>query len=116
MPADEFDVAEQLAQSLESVVLGLDRYEDLARRNERVDGQQTETGRTVDEDVVEALVFRLSLQEGRDRVPQSILTRNHRDQLDLGSGEVDRGGSAEEAVDVGARLDHVRHEIGRAHV
>src|SRR5207248_3608751 len=47
------DVAQQLPQTLEGVVLALDRNDDLACRSQAVDGQQSKRGWTVDEDVVE---------------------------------------------------------------
>ena len=59
VPLDELDVVEQLAEPLERVVLALDRDEHLARRHERVDRQQAERRRAVDEDVVECSYSRL---------------------------------------------------------
>ena len=66
---DEVDVAQQLAEPLERVVLALDRNQHLVRRVETVDGQQTERRRTVDEDVVVVVehgVDRLAAGGSRD--------------------------------------------------
>ncbi|SKW23983.1 Uncharacterised protein [Mycobacteroides abscessus subsp. massiliense] len=46
---DEFDVAQQLTDALQRVVLTLDRDQHLVRRHECVDRQQAERGRAVDE-------------------------------------------------------------------
>ena len=50
------DRGEQLAEALEGVVLRLDRDEHLGTRDERVQGEQAERRRAVDEDVVEAVL------------------------------------------------------------
>ena len=50
--ADEVDVAQQLAEAFEGVVLALDRNEHLVGRAQAVDGEQAERWGTVDEDVV----------------------------------------------------------------
>ena len=49
----QVDVAEQLAETLEGVVLALDRNDHLAGGGQTVDGQQTERRRAVDQDEVE---------------------------------------------------------------
>ena len=50
----EVDAPQQLAESLEGVVLALDRDEHLGGRGQAVHGDQTERRRAVDEDEVEA--------------------------------------------------------------
>ena len=50
---DQVDVVDQLVQALQRVVLALDRDQHLLRGDQRVDRQQAERGRAVDEDVVE---------------------------------------------------------------
>lgn len=45
VPPDQIDIAEQLAQSLQRVVLALDRDEDLLAGDQGVDRQQAERGR-----------------------------------------------------------------------
>ncbi len=52
---DHLDGLDQLAEALERVVLGLDRDQHLDARDQRVQGEQAERRRAVDEDVVEAV-------------------------------------------------------------
>src|SRR5262249_1492629 len=52
MGLDQLDVAQQLTQTLQRVVLALDGDQYLVRRDERVDRQQTQRWRAVDEDIV----------------------------------------------------------------
>ena len=84
---DEPDVAEQLAQPLQRVVLALDRHEELLGGGERVHGQQAERGRAVQEHEVEGVLL-----ERLDGLLQPQLARELAHELDLGAGEVDRGG------------------------
>lgn len=70
-----------------------------APHDQRVDGQQTERRRAVDEDVVQRLLVR------QDRPLKSALTGHQRHQLDLRTGEIDRGGGTEETLDIRDRLD-----------
>jgi hypothetical protein len=51
--AHEVDVRQQLPEPLQRVVLALDRDQHLVRGDQRVDGEQTERGRAVDEHVVD---------------------------------------------------------------
>ncbi len=99
---DQVDVAQQLSQALQRVVLALDRDQDLLARDERVDRQQAQGRRAVDEDVVQRLLVR------RDRPLEPALTCDQRDQFDLRTGEVDGRGRTEQAFDIGDRLDHFR--------
>ena len=93
-------------QALERVVLALDRDEHLARGDEGVDRQQPERRRAVDEDVVVRLVHARQIRV--ERGAQSLFARDERHQLDLGTGEVDGGGHAVEALVLGRRLHDVR--------
>ena len=107
VPLDQLDVVEQLAEALERVVLALDRDEHLARGDERVDREQPERRRAVDEDVVEVL---LELAEvGVERGAQPLLARDERDELDLRAGEVDRRRHAPQPGELRAALDDVAH-------
>ena len=69
---DQFDVAEQLRETLECVVLALDRDEHLARGDERVDRQQPERRRAVDEDVVVRVIHRGEVRI--ERSAEALLT------------------------------------------
>ncbi len=99
---DHLDVLEQLAQPLERVVLALDGDEHLVSRDERVDGEQPEARRAVDEDVVEALVRGRVSQLRVDRTVQTGFASDQGDELDLRAGEVDRRRRTPQAGDVGA--------------
>ena len=55
----QVDVAQELAQALEGVVLALDGDEHLVGRGQAVDRDQAERRRAVDEDVVEVVDDRL---------------------------------------------------------
>ena len=83
--ADEIDGREQLGQSLQGVVLALDRDEHGIGGGQRVDGQQAERRRAIDEDVVVV---------GRGPRGRALASRRSRcstrRQLDLGAGERDR--------------------------
>ena len=107
---DQLDRLQQLAQALQRVVLALDRDEHLASHDERVDRQQPQARRAVDEHVVDALVpvRHPPLQVGVERVPQPGLSRDHRDQLDLSARQVDRRREAPEVRHVRALL----HRLG----
>ena len=63
--ADLVERAQQLAQALERVVLALDRDQHLAACRQRVDRQQPERRRAVDEDVVVAPIRRRPRRRGR---------------------------------------------------
>ena len=82
---DQLDVVEQLAQPFQRVVLALDRDEHLVAGDERVDREQAERRRAVDEDVVDLPAVR------GDGPAQPVLAGDDRDELDLGAGEVDGG-------------------------
>ena len=87
---DQVDVAQELTESFERVVLALDRHQDLGGRRQGVDRQQPERGRAVDEDVVVVVEH---LVDG-SLEPQLAAERRH--QLDLGAGQVEAGRGHEE--------------------
>ena len=91
---DEVDVAQQLAEPFERVVLALDRDQHLVRRAESVHGQQAERRGTVDEDVV------VVVHDGLDRSTEASLTAERRDELDLRAREVEAGRCDEQALHV----------------
>src|SRR5882672_11622687 len=74
---------EQMGQSLERVELALQRDEHSIRRDERVDRQQTQRRRAIDDDVV------IGGRDCFERVPKSMLASLYSDELDLGSHQVD---------------------------
>ena len=55
VPLHQINVAQQLTDTFEGVVLALDRYEHLPRCAQRVDRQQAERWRAVDEDKIVGL-------------------------------------------------------------
>ena len=88
---DHLDVVHQLRHALQGVVLALDGDQHLGRGNERVDRQQAQRRRAVDEHVVE-----VGALEFGQRVAQPVLAGHHADEFDLGAGQVDGGGHAEQ--------------------
>ena len=97
----QLDGVEQLCQPLQGVVLTLDRNEYLASRDQRVQREQAERRRAVDEHVVRwpgisgrAPVDRGRGQEAVDGPAQPVLACHLRGQLDVGAGEVERGRDA----------------------
>jgi hypothetical protein len=84
MVPDEIHGGEQLRETFEGVVLALDRDEDRVGRGERVDREQAEGRRAVDEDPVPGVGFDL------DRSGQPAFPALHVRQLHLGTGELDR--------------------------
>ena len=87
------DVAQQLPETLERVVLALDRDDHVVRGGQAVDGQQPERRRAVDqrEVVVEP-------RDLRQRPAQLQLPGERGDELDLGAGEIDGGRDDEEVA------------------
>ena len=83
----------------------LDRDQHLGAGHQRVQGQQAERRRAVDEDVVEAVLA--GLRRGADpgvggeRLAQPALPGHHADQLDLRAGQVDRRRHHVQVLDVG---------------
>src|SRR5690606_37674694 len=91
-------------------VLALNGNEHLTCRNERIDREEPEGWRAVDEDVMER-VFRLA-EKLVERRAQSLLSCDKRDEFDLRTGEVDGGGNTVEGVELGRLL----HDIREGHV
>nr|BFF15790.1 hypothetical protein GCM10025699_70930 [Microbacterium flavescens] len=107
---DQLDVAQQLTQTLEGVILALDRDQDFSCSDEGIDRQEPERRRAVDEDVVVALTGRLGPLEVRLQCrPEPLLPGDERHELDLGAGEVDGRRDAEQRLELGALLDDVVH-------
>src|SRR5207248_955107 len=94
------DVLEELAETLECVVLALDRHENLAGRGQAVDGQQPERRRAVDQGEVELTG---AVVEGPEELK---LPAEGGYQFDLGTSEVDGCGNDEQVAD-GGGLDGV---------
>src|SRR5919205_825967 len=107
---DHLDVLQQLAQSLERVVLALDGDEYLAGRAERIDGQQSQAGRAVNEDVVQPLLALLLAGFGIDidGTAETLLPCHQRHKFDFSAGEVDGGRGTDEVADVGALGNDIR--------
>ena len=73
------DGADEVAQSLERVELALQRHENRIRRHQRIEGQQPQRGRAVDQHVI-------VIEHGtRECVAQPKLLPLHLDQLDFGT-------------------------------
>ena len=80
--ADALDGALEPGQPFEGVVLALEWNQHGRRRHERVQGQQAQGRRTVDQDVV------VKTQNGLDSLPKPGVALLGADQLDLRAGEV----------------------------
>ena len=87
----------ELDEPAEREVLGLDGDDHAVGGSERVDRQQPERGRRVDEDVVVAVADR------DERLLECALAADHRGEGQFGAGEVDRGDGE---VDL-ALVDHL---------
>src|SRR5665647_2007851 len=106
---DQLDVLQQLGESLQCVVLALDRDEDLIGRDKRVDGEQSQTRGTVDQHVVVAFFAALcrAVNVGGQCALHPHLTGNQRNQLDLGTCKVDSRRDTPQVGNVHAFLHHV---------
>src|SRR4029450_10683593 len=89
--ADAIEGRQQVGDAFEREVLAVDRNEDRAGRDERVEGQQAKRRRRVDEDVIELGTQRV------DEPPQTSFAFTKRHQLDLGSGQIAVGGDERES-------------------
>ena len=105
MVADQVHRREELRQALERVVLALDRDEDRVRGRQRVDREQAERRRAVDEDPVPGVGL------GPDRAGQPALAPLHVRELHLGAGELDRGRDQAQPVDGGAHVERSERAI-----
>ena len=113
MLLNHLNILQQLAQAFQSVVLALDRNQNLFCRDEGIDGQQAEARRAVDEDIVQAFHTLLLTPFGvvHQGVLEASLACHQGDQLDLRTREVDIGGGAEEAGHIGAFLNNFRKRL-----
>ena len=99
----------ELDEPAERQILALDWNDDPVRGDERVDRQQPERRRRVDEDVV---VLRLDADE---RLLERTLAADHRRERELGAGKVDRGngdvhlGDTDDLLDRKLVDEHVEH-------
>src|SRR4051812_12221605 len=82
---DHVDDLDEVVEALHRVVLGLDRDDDVVRRDQAVDGQQAQVGRAVDQRKVVAVEMAL------EAVPQDLLAAQGSEQFALGRGKVDVG-------------------------
>ena len=95
---------QELAEALQREVLALDRDERRVGRRERVDRQQAERWRAVDEDVV---VLRA---DGAKKACEPSFTLLERRELDFGPGEGHGRRNQRQPVDL--RLDREVGELG----
>ena len=98
----QLDGVHQLGEPLERVVLALERDQHRVRRGERIEREQAERRRAVDDDVV------VLLAAGAERLAEPELAALLVDQLDLGAGEVRRGGDHLEVPELGG-VDQLGH-------
>ena len=97
---DQLRGVQQLLDALERVVLALDREQHLFGGHQRVQRQQPQRRRTVDQHVVKVRHVERAQRPGQPQLP-----RHHRDQFDLRPGEVDGGRRAVQAGHLPGRLD-----------
>jgi hypothetical protein len=91
--AHAVDRREQLGDPFEREVLAVERDEDGVGGDERVQREQAQRRGCVDEDEIEAR------PEGIEQPTEPVFAFGHRDELDLGAGEVPVGGDNREMVD-----------------
>jgi hypothetical protein len=96
--ADELDRVQQGTQTLERVVLALERNEHGIGGGEPIEGEEAEGRRAVDQDEVELIPDR------RQRLRQTELPPLGRHQLDLGAHQVAVGWNEIEGVDLSRDL------------
>ena len=84
------DGLQQLRQSFEREELALQRHENGVRRRHRVDGQQIERRRTVDQHVAEITRARRRRVQGRERAAQAEGAVARLRDLKLEAGEIER--------------------------
>src|SRR5262249_14235412 len=80
--SNELDRFEEVSQTLERIELALQRDEYPVGRRQRVDGQQAERGRAIDNHVIEGRQDRL------ERETESMLSLAETDQFDLGTDQI----------------------------
>ena len=110
---NHLNILQQLAQTFQSVVLALDRNQNLFCRNEGIDGQQAEARRAVDEDIVQALHTLLLAPFGviHQGILEASLACHQGDQFNLRARKVDIGGGTEQAGHIGAFLNNFRKRL-----
>ena len=113
MLLNHLNILQQLAQAFQSVVLALDRNQNLFCGDEGVNGQQTEARRAVDENVIQAFHALLLAPFGvvHQGVLEARLACHQGDQFNLRTREVDIGGGTEEAGHIGAFLNNFRKRL-----
>ena len=99
--AHKFHIADQLTNTLKGVVLTLNRYKHLCSSHQRVDREQPERWRAIDEDVV------VVIDNWSKGVQQTTFPVKAGNKFNLGSGKVEARGSHKEALDVGCRFQRI---------
>ena len=74
-----------MADALQGVVLALQRHQDAVGRHQRVQGEQAERGRAVDQHIV------VACRVPAEGVGKPVFPARRLDQLDLGAGQMHRG-------------------------
>jgi DNA-binding winged helix-turn-helix (wHTH) protein len=95
MVRDQANRREQLAEPLEGEVLALDGYQRRVGCGQRIEREQAERGRAVDQDVVELTSNRV------EQAAEATLPLLDRRELHLGTGEGDRRGNEGQPFDLG---------------
>ena len=90
--ADAAQRGDEIGEPLEREVLAVERNEHGVGGDERVQREQPERRRRVDEDEVEAIAQRL------EQVAQTALAIRERDELDLRAGEIAIGGNQRQVL------------------
>jgi hypothetical protein len=108
---DEVDVAEQLPEALQGVVLALDRHDQLLGRGHGVDSEEPEGRRAVQEDEVIRRPAHVL-----ERPLEPSLAGELTDELDLGAGEVDGGGHRVEPLDLRRNHGILQRCLAEQHV
>ena len=97
---DLVDIAQQLTEALQGVILTLDRDKNFASGHQGVHGQEPERGRTVNNDEVVLIKFLI------DRPLETVLTSHFIHELNFGSSQVKVRWNYEEIFDIG-RFDTI---------
>ena len=99
----------ELGQAFEREVLAVERHQHRVGGDERVEGQEAERRRTVDEDVV------IAFRDGPEQAAQPLLAREQSDHLDFRARQVAVGGDDFEPLDGGGQDEATRgRRRGRA--
>ena len=103
--ADATDRGDEIGEAFERQVFAVQRNQHGVGGDERVERQQAQGGRAVDEHVV------VLIPDGGDETPQPFLAMGQRDQLDLRACQLAIGRNQHEAIDDGGNDE--RPGIGR---